>query len=73
MPANGRWDLIRRLKVNEVCVVFHLLTGDRFGAVGVCNAANYGSYVARMLGGSGAGGRRTRDLANKINIDCTGA
>ena len=25
MPANGRWDLIRRLKVNQICKRFHRL------------------------------------------------
>lgn len=65
--------LISEVGVSEVTVVFHLLAGDRLGAVGVFNAANYGAYAARMFGCSGGKGRRTRDLANKIKIDGTGA
>jgi len=65
--------LISEIGFSEVAAVFHLLAGDRLGAVGVCNAANYGSYAARMFGCGGGRGRPTRDLANKINIDCTGA
>jgi hypothetical protein len=65
--------LITEVGFNEVAVVLHLLAGDRLGAVCVCNAANYGSYATRMFRCSVGRGRRVRDLANKINIDCTGA
>lgn len=65
--------LISEVGFSEVAVVFHLLAGDRLGAVGVCNTANYVSYAARVFGCSGGRGRRTGDLAIRINIDCTGA